>query len=101
MVNPNMIKLTLPKATNKVVVQKNVTVSIDSTGNFFVNKVPTSLDHLPTAIQEELNKLTGANKEPVIVVNADEHGRVGDVVKVMVIGKKINAKVMLATAKEQ
>jgi biopolymer transport protein ExbD len=100
MVNPNVIKLTLPKATNKAVVQKNVTVSIDKEGAFYVNKIKTDVNSLADALQSELSKLKNAAKEPVVIINADESVPIKDVVKVMVIGKKINAKVLLATQKE-
>ena len=101
MVNPNMIKLTQPKATNKVVVTKNVTVSIDSLGNYSINKVKTSLDDLPSAISAGLTKLKSETKQdPVLIVNADRSVKWDNVVKIIVIGKKLNAKVMAATQKE-
>ncbi len=101
MVNPNMIKLTQPKATNKVVVTKNVTVSIDSLGNYSINKVKTSLEDLPSAINAGLTKLKSETKQdPVLIVNADRSVKWDNVVKIIVIGKKLNAKVMAATQKE-
>ena len=101
MINPNMIKLSLPKATNKVMENnKNVTVSIDSVGNYLVNKKKIDLDRLPSAIQVELNKLKLVDKDPVLIVNADKSVKWDNVVKVIVIGKKFNARVLAATQDE-
>ena len=84
MINPNMIKLSLPKATNKVMENnKNVTVSIDSVGNYLVNKKKIDLDRLPSAIQVELNKLKLVDKDPVLIVNADKSVKWDNVVKVI------------------
>ena len=93
LVNPNVIKLMLPKATNKEVVNKNITVNIDARENYYINKTPTDKANLASGMQLALMNL----KEPVIVINADRTVPIDDVVQVMVIGKKLNAKVILAT----
>jgi len=93
LVNPNVIKLMLPKATNKAVVNKNITVNIDARENFYINKTPVDKNNLADGLQKALANL----KEPVVVINADRTVPIDDVVRVMVIGKKLNAKVILAT----
>jgi len=83
----------LPKATNKAVVNKNITVNIDARENFYINKTPVDKNNLADGLQKALANL----KEPVVVINADRTVPIDDVVRVMVIGKKLNAKVILAT----
>ncbi len=96
LVNPNVIKLMLPKATNKAVVNKNITINIDARENFYINKIPIDKNSLADGLQKALANL----KEPVVVINADRTVPIDDVVRVMVIGKKLNAKVILATQPE-
>jgi len=97
MVNPNMLKLMLPKANSKPpVTAKSVTVSIDAAKAFYVNKAPTVETNLPSALQTVLKGV----EEPTIVIQAEKSVPVEEVVKIMALGKKLNAKVLLATAPE-
>jgi biopolymer transport protein ExbD len=95
-VSPNALSLVLPKASQKIVTQKNVNISIDKDLNYYINNNKTSLELLPSAVQAELSKQT----EAVLMISADKTVPVEHVVKVMVIGKKLNAKVILATQPE-
>jgi biopolymer transport protein ExbD len=97
LVNPNIIKLNLPKANTQGVTPHNIVVSIDKTRTFFVNRVQTNPDHLVDALKGILSP----NDQRIIIVAADETVPIGDIVKVMVAGKVVNAKVMLATQKEK
>lgn len=100
LVNPNAVKLLLPKAVSeKQSATKNITISIDADQNFYFNKEQTSVENLPTLLEAELK---AANvTDPVILLNADETVLWGNVVKVMSIGKKLNAKVIAATQPEK
>lgn len=100
LVNPNAIKLMLPKAApDKVKSTKNITVSIDADQNFYFNKEKTPVENLPAKLEAELKAANVEN--PVILLNADETVLWGNVVKVMSIGKKLNAKVIAATQEEK
>jgi biopolymer transport protein ExbD len=93
--NPNVIKLTLPKAKSNTKAKQTVVVSIDANHDFYVgtNKVP--LDDLKQALAP---KLAGEQVDATIVINADKSAQVEDVVAVMEIARQLNAKVVLATA---
>jgi biopolymer transport protein ExbD len=97
MVNPNMMKMMLPKANVKgPVIGKSVTVSIDQSLNFYLNKGKIDEANLQ-------NTLAGVLKgvdDPTIIIQAEHTVPVENVVKVMAIGKKLNAKVLLATDNE-
>lgn len=95
-VSPNALSLVLPKASQKIVTQKNINVSIDKDLNYYLNNKKTAFELLPSAVEAELSKQT----EAVLMISADKTVPVEHVVKVMVIGKKLNAKVILATQPE-
>ena len=94
MVNPNVIKVPLPKADkNKLVSKKNVVVNIDEAGIFYVNKNRTDLAHLPDNLLLALN----GDKDPVIQINAYKLATWDNVVQVMAIAQKLKAKILVNT----
>ena len=95
-VSPNALKLILPRATNPTMAKQTVKVSITKDLQYYVNTTRVSFEQLPVAIN---NILTGEEGES-IVVNVDENVPTGELVKVMVIGKKLGAKVVLSTRPE-
>ena len=96
LVNPNVIKVLLPKHTGKGVVQSKVTVSIDAESHFYLNRVPITEERLLPALEAELKN----QAEPVIMLNADGRVPFDEIVKVMAAGQKLNAKVIARTQKE-
>ena len=88
----------LPKGGDKVVSPKGITVNIDKDMNFLLNKVQVKIEDLPSRIQEAVKGKSDADK--VIILAADETVPIGEVVRIMNIGKKMNIKVLLATQKE-
>jgi biopolymer transport protein ExbD len=98
--NPNVIKLTLPKAKSNTKSKQTVVVSINEKREFFVgtNKVP--FDNLKETLIPALTK----DKElvdPTIVINAEKSVPVEDIVRIMELAREIGAKVVLATANPQ
>lgn len=93
--NPNVIKLTLPKAKSNTKAKQTVVVSIDANHNFYVGTNKTPLQDLKQALAP---KLAGDNIDATIVINADKSVPVEEVVEVMEIARQLNAKVVLATA---
>src|SRR5690349_2388240 len=65
LVNPNVIKVLLPKHTGKGVVQSKVTVSIDAESHFYLNRVPITEENLLPALETELKN----QAEPIILLN--------------------------------
>lgn len=94
-VTPNALKLLLPKASNKVIPKENINVSITPDLEFFVGtrKVPES--RLEEVLREEVDRVQ--RDDPTININADKSVPWEYMVKVMVVAKKLNARVIAAT----
>jgi biopolymer transport protein ExbD len=91
--NPNVIKLTLPKADTNTSAKQTVVVSIDANRNFSVGTKAVSFEQL----EEEIRPFLGNQTDPAIVINADKSVPIEEVVKVMNIAKDLKVKVVLAT----
>ncbi len=92
--NPNVIKLTVPKATSNTKAKQTVVVSIDQKGNYYVGTRMVPLERLESSL---IPSLANENLEPTIVINAERTVPVEDIVNVMEIANKLGAKVVLAT----
>lgn len=99
MMNPSVIKLTLPKSTNseQTVAKKMVTLSIDKNMNYAVDDQPVAYPDLEAALAGKLATMN----EPTIVLRVDNLLTVQDVVDVIDIGTKLKAKMVLATDKKK
>jgi biopolymer transport protein ExbD len=97
--NPNVIKLTLPKAKSNTKSKQTVVVSINEKREFFVgtNKVP--FEGLKASLIPALTK--GKEVDPTIVINAEKSVPVEDIVRIMELAREIGAKVVLATKNPQ
>lgn len=99
MINPSVIKLTLPKSGNseQTVAKKMVTLSIDHNMNYAVDDQPVAYPDLEGALAKKLSTMN----EPTIVLRVDNLLTVQDVVDVIDIGTKLRAKMVLATDKKK
>jgi biopolymer transport protein ExbD len=95
--NPDVIKMSTPKSTNKIVTPKSIVVNIDAKGTFYINHDQYGIDQLQGELQKRLN----GNTETPILVNADKETAWDNIVKVMNIGKQLNVKVLAATSPEK
>jgi biopolymer transport protein ExbD len=91
--NPNVIKLTLPKADTNTSAKQTVVVSIDADKNFSVGTKPVAFNDL----ENEIKPFLGNQTDPAIVINADKSVPIEEVVKVMNVAKNLKVKVVLAT----
>jgi biopolymer transport protein ExbD len=94
--NPNVIKLTLPKATSNTKARQTVVVSINQNREYYIgtNRVPFA--RLKATL---VPALSNEKLEPTIVINAEKSVPVEDIVNVMEIANALGAKVVLATKK--
>ena len=92
--NPNVIKLSVPKATSNTKANQTVVVSIDQNRDYFVGTRQVPFERLRDALAPAL---ANENLEPTIVINAEKSVPVEDIVNVMEIANKLGAKVVLAT----
>ena len=102
LINPNALKLLLPKSTGQVNAKATVSVSIkdwgDQTYTYHING-----DQEPTLFQDvedELIGLLSAEEDPTFSIYSDQTVPVGEVVQVMNIAKRNHYKVILATQPE-
>lgn len=98
MANPNVIKLTAPKAASKDRAKQTVVVSIDAHQQFYVNAKPVQANVLQNTIASILEKSEDA--EPTVVINADKQATADDIVAVMRAAHALKVKTVLAVAKE-
>lgn len=103
LVNPNALKLLLPKSTGQVAARATVSVSIKHypdqgrvTYHINGNARPVRFDQVET---EVCNLLDGQD-EPTFSIYADETVPVKEVVALMNIAKRHNYKVIMATSPE-
>lgn len=103
LVNPNALKLLLPKSTGQVSAKATVSVSIKhyqdkGTFTYHINgeQVPVRFDQ----IEGELNELLMTEEDPTFSIYSDETVPIGEVVKIMNIAKRNHYKVILATSPE-
>ena len=103
LINPNALKLLLPKSTGQVSAKATATVSIKhwkdtDTYSYHINgnETPVRFD----MIEDELIDLLQSEEDPTFSIYADETVPVGEVVKVMTIAKRNHYKVIMATSPE-
>lgn len=102
LVNPNALKLMLPKSTGQVSAKATVSVSIkdwqDGSYTYHING-----DEQPvpfTEVEDDLVNLLQNEEDPTFSIYADERVPVKEVVSVMNIAKRNHYKVILATQPE-
>ena len=103
LVNPNALKLLLPKSTGQVSAKATVSVSIKhwrdtDTYSYHINGNQTPV--LFDMIEDQLVDLLQTEEDPTFSIYADESVPVGEVVKVMNIAKRNHYKVIMATSPE-
>lgn len=103
LINPNALKLLLPKSTNQITAKQQVSVSIKhyldkGTFSFHINgnKTPVRIDEVEPRLQELLQN----DEDPTFSIYADKTVPIEQVVNMMNIGKRNKYKVILATSPE-
>src|SRR5690606_10606942 len=96
--NPNVIKLTIPKAQSDTKAKQTVVVSIDGEQSFFVGTDPVSPENLEFAISSVLQESQDA--EPTVVINADKLATADNIVAVMRAAQALKVRTVLAVDKD-
>ena len=102
LVNPNALKLLLPKSTGQVGAKATVSVSIKDWGDdqytYHLNgdQEPISMQE----VEDGLVELLQSEEDPTFSIYSDESVPVGQIVQVMNIAKRNHYKVILATQPE-
>ncbi len=102
LINPNALKLLLPKSTGQVNAKATVSVSIkdwgDDTYTYHVNGDQNPLPY--DEVEDQLIGLLSQEEDPTFSIYSDESVPVGEVVQIMNIAKRNHYKVILATQPE-
>ena len=102
LVNPNALKLLLPKSTGQVNAKATVSVSIKDWGEdrytYHINGDETPLTY--EAVEDGLVELLQSEEDPTFSIYSDESVPIKEVVGIMNIAKRNHYKVILATQPE-
>ena len=97
LINPNALKLALPKSSNQLKDKAITTVSIEQNGstyNYYVELEPVSgIEGVERALRARLE----GQEQPTVSLHCDKTVAVDEVVKVMNIAKDNDYKLILAT----
>jgi len=102
LINPNALKLLLPKSTGQVNAKATVSVSIKDIGDgsytYHINGDPVPMDI--SQVEDDLIGLLVSEEDPTFSIYSDESVPIGEIVQVMNIAKRNHYKVILATQPE-
>lgn len=95
LVNPNVIKLLLPKASNtKTTVNKQpLTVSVSADMRYYINNKEVPQESLEQELAASIAGTTG----PTAVLRVDKAVTVQELVSLLDVGNKLKIKMILAT----
>ena len=87
--NPNVIKMSNPKAKSDTKAKQSVIVSINKNKDIFLGQNRIIFDSLEPALSRQIK--IGDSIKPAVVINADSLVSWGDIVKIMQVAKKLGA----------
>lgn len=97
--NPNVIKLSIPKASSDTKAKQTVVVSINEKQEFFVGTTLVSPDSLQAGIMRVVSRSQDA--EPTVVINAHKQATADNIVRVLRVAHDLNLRTVLAVEKER
>jgi len=98
LLNPSMIKVTLPNSQSSQSIQKKeINLTMTKEKVYFVNNTQVRFNDLETQFRKELRQYPDA----VIMLRFDKTLPIQDLVNVLSLGPKMNVKMIMATAKTQ
>ena len=92
--NPNVVKLSIPKAQSDTKAKQTVVVSINDKQQFFVGTQQVAVDSMKKIIGAAVAKAQDA--EPTVVINADKMATADNIVAVMRVAHELNLRTVLA-----
>jgi biopolymer transport protein ExbD len=87
--NPNVIKMSVPRAKSDTKQKQTVIVSVDKDKNLYVGSKLIDHDSLESALRNYINE--GDSIKPAVVINADSVAQWGEIVNVMKVARKLGA----------
>ncbi|HKL38423.1 MAG TPA: biopolymer transporter ExbD [Bacteroidales bacterium] len=95
LINPNALKLLLPKSSSQTAASPVVSVSITSSLNYYVGSDQVKYSRIEYVLKEKFREKNV--EEPTISLNADRRVPIEEVVKIMNIANRNQWKLILAT----
>jgi biopolymer transport protein ExbD len=87
--NPNVIKMSVPRAKSDTKTKQSVVVSVGKDRGMYVGSNKIEIDSLESALRKYINE--GDSIKPAVVINADSSANWGEVVRVMKVARKLGA----------
>jgi biopolymer transport protein ExbD len=87
--NPNVIKMSNPKAKSDTKAKQSVIVSINKNRVVYIGQQKIVFDSLESSLSKRIN--AADSTKPAVVINADSVVEWKDIVKIMSIAKKLGA----------
>ena len=97
LINPNALKLELPKSSNQLKDKAITTVSIEQKGTDYVYYVELEKVSGIEGVERALKSRLKDQEQPTVSLHCDKKVAVDEVVKVMNIAKDNNYRLILAT----
>ena len=97
LINPNALKLELPKSSNQLKDKAITTVSIEQKGAEYIYYVELDKVQGVEGVERALKARLEGQEQPTISLHCDKKVAVDEVVKVMNIAKDNNYRLILAT----
>ena len=92
--NPNVVKLSIPKASSDTKSKQTIMVSIDSLQQLYVGTQMINKDSLKNSMQSVL--MLSSDIDPTVVINADKNANADNIVWVMKTARLLKLKTVLA-----
>ncbi len=96
--NPNVIKVSNPKAKSDTKSKQTVVVTVDKDQNIYLAQKKISIDELEVELKSYLTKETD---KPSVVINGDSTAHLGTAIRVMQVIKKLGATPVMAVNNNQ
>lgn len=96
--NPNVIKVSNPKAASDTKAKQTVVVTVDKDQQIYIGSKAIGLDSLESELSVFLAKETD---KPSVVINGDSTSHLGTAIKVMQVIKKLGATPVMAVDNSQ
>ena len=97
LINPNALKLELPKSSNQLKDKAITTVSIEQKGSEYIYYVELDKVQGIEGVERALKSRLEGQKEPTVSLHCDKKVAVDEVVKVMNIAKDNSYRLILET----
>jgi biopolymer transport protein ExbD len=91
--NPNVIKVSNPKAKSDTRSKQTVVITVDKDQHIFLAQQPVTMENLETELKAYLAKETD---KPSVVINGDSTSHLGTAIRVMQVIKKLGATPVMA-----